>query len=202
MWIERKNGKHAILSRDQLLINGKPFDLTYLEKNHPIVTENTKRKNDENAEDTRVGWERISEELKNLKESLCSLRSESQALEPKLNEIYPTKKVNQMDKHQNFEKTRNFKRDENWTLFAKRSHGSLVLQDDENGTSQRSRNTTEQAEIHPTHTKQEASKSMPEGNERTRLPRKGIRDYDSKRIYHLRSSTKHYPSIPEATFQN
>ena len=201
MWIERKNGKHAVLSGDQLLINGKPYDLTYLEKNHPIATENAKRKNEENAEDTSVDWNRLSVELNNLKESICSLRSEStQSFETTLNEIYPTNKVFQMDTQQNFVKTRNFKRGDNWTLLARRSQGSLVLQDVENGTSKRSRNPTEPAEINPTHTTQQVSKSMPDGNVRARSPREGIRDYDSKRTYHLRSRTKHYPSNPEATF--
>ena len=134
---------------------------------------------------------------------MCSLRSEStQVFESKLNEIYPTKKVNQMDEKQNFEKTRSFKKDANWTLSERRPPGSLVHQDDKYGTSQHSMKSTEQAEIHTTRTMKEASKSMPEGIERARSPREGNRGDDSKRIYHLRSRPKHYPSNQEATFQN
>ena len=67
MWRERKNGKHAILSNDKLLVNGVPFDLQFYERNHPLERANLEMKENENSKYSLEDLNKIKDELNKLK---------------------------------------------------------------------------------------------------------------------------------------
>ena len=77
MWKERKNGKHAVLSKDKILVNGIPFDLGFYEKTHHLGPENAGQKEKEKTENSRIDWGKIKEELNKLKDNIYSLRPDN-----------------------------------------------------------------------------------------------------------------------------
>ena len=126
MWLERKNGKHAILSKDKLLVNNIPFDLHYYERNHPLEPEKTENKENEKSKFTRDEWSKIKEELSKLKDSIESLRPDNNKdNETKADRNQTTTTDEQTTKKHKQETKRISKIDDNWTLARTSQPGSL-----------------------------------------------------------------------------
>ena len=70
MWMERRSGKYAVLTRDKIQVNGRNYDLEYYEKNYKTGTGNSKRKEREKTEVTQEYWRRFTEELKSMVEKM------------------------------------------------------------------------------------------------------------------------------------
>ena len=185
MWNERKNGKHAILSRDKILINGIPYDLQFCEKNLHLGPEIAGQNEKEKTENSHIDWGKINEELNKLKESIYGLRLDYTE-ESKTKTIRKEETAKQPKK----DTKRTLKIDSNWILKTSRTPGNLDQQGNEHGNYNLSSQPTYRAESAAAYNIQEESKSRPEEIEPTKTSREENYDNFSKSKYFLRKRFK------------
>ena len=75
MWRERRNGNHAILSKDKIVINGVPYDHQFYEKNHPSEQVDSEKQEDEIY--SQEDLDKLKEGIDQLKNSIESLRMDN-----------------------------------------------------------------------------------------------------------------------------
>ena len=123
MWRERKNGNHAILSRDQIVINGVPYDHQFYEKYHP--TEQVVLEKREKEIYSQEDLTKLKEGIDSLRNSIEILRRESnlstREIESKTAEIHPPKNEDHITGKTKKDSKKIVKFDSNWSLAASRS---------------------------------------------------------------------------------
>lgn len=186
MWKERKNGNHAILSRDKILINGIPYDLEFCEKNHHLGPEIAEQNEEEITEKSHIDWGRISEELNKLKENIYSLRLDyTEESKTKIDRNQTIRKEDQTAKKPKKDTIRTLEIDSNWIL--KTTPGNLDQQGNEHGNYNISSQPTYRAESAAAYNIQE---TRPEATEPTKTSREENYDNFSKNKYFLRKRFK------------
>ena len=197
MWMERKNGKHAILSKDKILVNNIPFDLHFYEQNYPLEPEKSVSKENEKSKFTSDEWSKIKEELSKLKDSIESLKPDSDKdSETKVNKNQtPTTDIQTTRKHKQDSK-RTSKIDDNWTLARPSKPGNLEHQNTNPGTSNVNRKPTYLETAEPAFTTFEQKNSRTKINDRPRSPRDGNHDENNRSSYFLRNRHVILPPQP------
>ena len=194
MWRERKNGKHAILSNDKILVNGVPFDLQFYERNHPLERANLETKENENSKYSLEGLNMIKDELNKLKHSIGSLRVDNNSFTKMIvteaGENQTIRYEDHTHKKSKEDPKRILKFDSNWTLAAIKTPENSDQEVEERGNCNINREHTRRAKSAVVYNKQEDNKTRPAGTELSRTPREDKESKHSKNNYFLRNRPK------------
>ena len=197
MWMERKNGKHAILSKDKILVNNIPFDLQYYEKNYPLEPEKSENKENEKSKFTSDEWSKIKEELSKLKDSIESLKPDNnKGPETKADRNQTPTTDEQTARNHKQESKRISKIDTNWTFARPGESGSLEHQNTNPGTRNVNRKPTYIETAEPALTTFEQRNSRTKINDRPKSPRNRNYDENNRSRYFLRNRHVILPPQP------
>ena len=197
MWMERKNGKHAILSKDKILVNNIPFDLHYYEQNYPLEPEKSASKENEKSEITSDEWSKIQVELSRLNDCIQSIKRDSDKFfETKANEKPTPTADTQTTRNHNQDSKRTPKLDDNWTLARPSKPGNLEHQTNYPGTSSVSRKPTYLVTAEPAFTAPVQTNSRTRINDQSRSTRVGNHVENNRSRYFLRNRHVTLPPQP------